>query len=70
MVYTAGFNVEVLEGEDHLSLIQLVNVLRGDLICDHTALELGPPGLFSRPLEGSGSWTATPLLLDSCHLVV
>ena len=42
MVYTAGFNVEVLEGEDDLPLIRVVNVLVGDLICDHAALELGP----------------------------
>ena len=33
--------MEVLEGEDDLPLVRVVNVLVGDLICDHAALELG-----------------------------
>ena len=34
--------MEVLEGEDDLALVGVVDVLVGDLICDHAALELGP----------------------------
>ena len=53
MVYTAGFNMEVLEGEDDLPLIRVVNVLIVDLICDHAALDLGPVLAFPHQAHGS-----------------
>ena len=59
MVYTAGFNMEVLECEDDLPLIRVVNVLIVDIICDHTALDLGPA--LALPHHAQGSIPILPL---------